>query len=444
MEVYGSWFWWTLTAVAAVQTFLTALQTWENRRFSFSRLRRQEPPPESDRRARICIPCKGVDVGLYENLRPLFGQDHTNYELVFVVESLSDAAAEVIERLMLEHPHVDAQMLVAGRATESGQKVHNLRVATAEIGPDVEILAFMDSDARPSASWLRRLVARLGRDQVGATTAYRWFIPARMTPSNLILYSINSMIAGMFGPGGHHLVWGGSWAISRNVFDSIGLHEAWYGTISDDLVASRVLRRNRLRIEFEPRCLVASPLEYSTFMMAEFIRRQYVMARFCVPRLWLMALAVGILANVAFWGCVAIVAMPHRFTTATVVGAGCAVLFLYGMQALRASYRQSVGREALPEQTAKLTVARWFDVLAGPLVSLVNLIGLITSTCGSTVTWRGIRYRVFAGGQSRTLNREVRAAEIWPPAPHLPAARPLSRSTSSTEIRLRPPHARRP
>ena len=38
----------------------------------------------------------------------------------------------VIRRVMAEHPAAAARLLVAGRATESGQKVHNLRAATAD------------------------------------------------------------------------------------------------------------------------------------------------------------------------------------------------------------------------------------------------------------------------------------------------------------------------
>ena len=36
---------------------------------------------------RLLAPCKGVDLGLAENLRPLLEQDYPNYEVVFLVEA---------------------------------------------------------------------------------------------------------------------------------------------------------------------------------------------------------------------------------------------------------------------------------------------------------------------------------------------------------------------
>ena len=230
-------------AVAAlVAAFLLTLATWEHRRFA---IRRVHKPPDFQAygRARVLAPCKGVDLGLAANLQPLFEQDYGDYEIVFIVESVDDPACRTIERLIAENPHVEAQLVVAGRATESGQKVHNLRKATANIPANVEFLAFVDSDARPSPDWLRLLITRLDRTHTGATTGYRWFVPTRPTLSNLMLYSINCSIAGLLGPGGFNLVWGGSWVLRAEVFESTGLHEAWYGTLSDDLVASRVLNR---------------------------------------------------------------------------------------------------------------------------------------------------------------------------------------------------------
>ena len=73
----------------------------------------------------IFVPCKGNDDDLAANLRPMFEQDHPNYELVFIVESIADEAYAPIQRLIAEHPHQHARLVVAGLATDSGQKVHN-------------------------------------------------------------------------------------------------------------------------------------------------------------------------------------------------------------------------------------------------------------------------------------------------------------------------------
>ena len=42
-----------------------------------------------------------------------------------------------------------------------------------------EVLVFVDSDARPEKSWLKKLVAPLADETLGASTGYRWFLPVR-------------------------------------------------------------------------------------------------------------------------------------------------------------------------------------------------------------------------------------------------------------------------
>ncbi len=190
-------------------------------------------------------------------------QDYDDYEVTFIVESSDDPAYGAIRRMMAKHPWVPARVVIAGKATEGGQKVHNLRVAMEHIPPRVKYLAFVDSDARPRPEWLRMLVTRLAEPGWGAVTGYRWFTPQRATVANALVYSMNCDVLSLLTRSSHYLIWGGSWAIRREVFDEIGLRDAWQGTLSDDLVASRLLRRSKLAVRFEPACVVASPLDES-------------------------------------------------------------------------------------------------------------------------------------------------------------------------------------
>jgi hypothetical protein len=400
---------------ALVAAFLLTLATWEHRRFAVRRVQR---PPDFQAwgRARVFAPCKGVDLGLGANLQPLFDQDYGDYEIVFIVESADDPACRTIEQLIAANPHVEAQLVVAGKATESGQKVHNLRVATAEIPINIEFLAFVDSDARPSPDWLRLLITRLDRSDTGATTGYRWFVPTRPTLANLMLYSINCSIAGLLGPGGFNLVWGGSWVVRSEVFESTKLHEAWYGTLSDDLVASRVLNRARLRVEYEPLCIVASPLDMRMGEAMSFLRRQFVIGRYYSSLYWAGTLMVTSIINVAlFGGIVASALWAGRGSAAAIVPAAVAGT-LVAMNVLRSWLRQDIGRKRFPHLRKELTVARRMDIIAGPLVGLATWLAMVAAACGTRVTWRGLRYRIFPGGQIQLLNRESE-----PPADQEPA-----------------------
>ena len=231
-----------LAGAAVVQALLLLLQTWENRRYSRSCMRdlaRHRPSG----RAVILAPCKGSEPALRQNLLALFQQDYPDYEITFIVQQASDPACAVIGRLMAEHPDVTARLLVAGRASHCGQKVHNLRAGAAALGPQVRYLVFVDSDARPRPEWLRAAIGELERPDLGATSGYRWFMPSRPSLAHHVLYSINCNLISLLSSRNHYMIWGGSWAIRRDTFEATGLREAWKGTLSDDLVASGVLRR---------------------------------------------------------------------------------------------------------------------------------------------------------------------------------------------------------
>lgn len=403
------WAYLVLSVVAVTWAFLLTLGAWEYRRFAISRVRKP-PQAQAYGRARVLAPCKGIDFGMAGNLRPLFEQDYGDYELVFIVESEEDRACETIERLIAEYPHIDARLLISGQSNETGQKVHNLRQATVDLPPEIEFLAFVDSDARPAPDWLRLLITRLDRPNTGATTGYRWFVPAKPTPGNLMLYSINCCIAGLLGPGGLNLVWGGSWVIRADVFDAIGLHDAWDGTLSDDLVASRVLHRARMRVEFEPLCLVASPLDLNLSEAFSFLRRQYVIGRFYAPLYWNISLIVMTISNAALFCSLAALAIWGASGSAWVLSPIANIAALWGLSWLRAWMRQDLGRRRFPELKAELAKPRRWDLWGAPLFGLMSWAGMLVAACGTCVSWRGLRYRIFPGGQIQLLYRQTEQA----------------------------------
>ncbi len=391
--------------LAIVQSLLLGLQTWEHRRYARScmgRLGRHRPTG----RAALFAPCKGLDIGLESNIHTLFHQDYDDYELVFIVESEEDPACEAIRRVMAGHPSVPSRLVAAGRATDTGQKIHNLRMATADLPREVEYLAFVDSDAGPRPEWLRLLVAALQQERRGAVTGYRWFVPVRQSISNYLLYSMNCDVMALLGRSSHYLIWGGSWGIRRDVFDSIGLRDAWKGTLSDDLIASRTLQQARRPVRFEPACVVRSPLDYSPREMFYFMRRQYLVTRFYTPRWWTFALVAATFSNLVRVGNLAALAAGLAYGIPPVWLVVCASLVLYLLSAIRRTFRQDLVRTYFPERLARLRAARRFDIWASPITGLVNWVGIIGSLFGKHIRWRGIRYRISSGGKVGAIHRE--------------------------------------
>ena len=97
--------------------------------------------------------------------------------ITFIILSLALVTEILISSL---HRASDGRraLVVAGRAAASGQKVHNLLAATADLAAEIRALVFVDSDARPRRQWLRLAMARLAEPGVAAATGYRWFVPS--------------------------------------------------------------------------------------------------------------------------------------------------------------------------------------------------------------------------------------------------------------------------
>jgi ceramide glucosyltransferase len=434
--------------LALLESFLLSCQSWEHRRFARKRLRsrfnlktgfakiererscqqeeawlRLSPDLDNktpsvaglDQRVVLFSPCKGIDLGFKDNLRPLFCQDYDNYELVFIVESDRDPACPIILKLIAEYPHVNCRFLVAGQASNTGQKVHNLRAATRQLAPEVKILAFVDSDARPHPAWLGQLVQRLSHPGVGIATGYRWFVPERPTLANLLLHSINATAASLYSPKGLNPVWGGSWAISRERFDGLKLREVWDGMLTDDLVATNLIRQANLKVEFEPTCMLASPLDFSFNQMFNFLRRQYLISRHYMPRWWALTLLATTLMILGFWGSLTALAagliwqIPGTWLPAVC----CMALYLWGI--VRASIRCDLARQYLPQRRHDLVRAMWFDCLAAPLAALVNWAAILSTMGERHLVWRGITYRLLADGKTCII---ARRDEIKPVSSH--------------------------
>jgi ceramide glucosyltransferase len=365
---------------AVALALLMVVQTWEHHRFARSRLWHIGQYPRRGA-ALLIVPCRGVDLGLEENLRSLFRQDYGDFRIRFVVGSPDDPACAVIRRLMGAYPKIRSELLVAGTGERIGQKVHKLRVATADLPPETEYLAFADSDARLRRQGLRALVARLDREGVGAATGYRWFVPATPTLANHLLYSLNSRIAVLFGTSGPAVVWGGSWAVRRQVFQSLGIRDAWDGII------------------FEPACMVTSPADVRMSGLMEFVRRQYLMGRLYAFKGWAFSLLVTTFVHLVALGNLGLLAycLGTGLMAPWIPGSVCGAWYL--LSVLSGLLRQDLTLTYFPHLNTSLRKARRFELWSGPLVALVNWISLLGSAVGRDVRWRGIVYQVDRGGR---------------------------------------------
>jgi hypothetical protein len=381
------------------------MQCWEHRRFVVRSCGREIAPGELPPAA-IIVPVKGVDLQLRESLHSLLHQDYPRFEVHFVGENQADPAFPVVKALMQDNPPCTVHWHSAGIAERCGQKVHNLLAATESLNPDVAVIAFADSDAHPGRNWLRCLAWRLlsTDPRLGAATGYRCCVPASAGLGNYFLYAINSSVSSMLTPAGpNNLLWGGSWMIRRETFEQSQLRDAWRGTLSDDMVASRSIRQLGKRIGYEPHITVPSSSDMRFGALMEFVRRQFFMVRNYAPWLWLLLLAAWTVNTLAFWGSLAVAATAAAagaawwWVPAAYVG-GCYLLGVW-----RARLRQAASAASLPALQRQLRQAQRWELWAGPLVSLIGWLGILASAVSRHVQWRGIRYRLGESGRVHSV-----------------------------------------
>jgi cellulose synthase/poly-beta-1,6-N-acetylglucosamine synthase-like glycosyltransferase len=398
-----------LCILGLAQTVALLLFQREQHRFLRSRLR-SECQLDRTPRVELFVPCKGLDLELEANLSKLFQQEYPNYGLCFIVESINDPAHDVIVQLSQRFSTSGCRVVVAGIATDCGQKVHNLVAATCQIPDGVEVLAFADSDARPHPQWLSRLVQRLNNDKVGASTGYRWFSPRHISPPNWIACGINSMVSGVMGCHRFNLVWGGAWAMRVTTFCQLDLPAAWAGSLSDDLTISRLVHAARLKVAFEPHCLATSPVDFTWTTLAEFVRRQFLVVRVYAPIWWLFALCASALTLVCLASSVILSVLWLGTGGPWWLPITCGTCY-WALMSYRLSLRS---RTMAPFVHASPDVYRAIsrrEIFGWPIITLCHGIGLVASAVGRTIRWRGISYRLTSRHQTHILAPSVRSAE---------------------------------
>lgn len=351
------------------------------------------PAPDWMPMVSIIAPCKGVDQNMLANFDALLHQDYPEYEVIFVIDDPDDPAAGIIESAWREAER-QVKLVVAPKATDSSQKVENLREGVLHADPKSEAFVFVDSDTRPSAEWLQALIAPLNDETIGAATGYRWFISETPTFAGELRSAWNASIASALGPNEKgNFCWGGSTAIRRDTFESLDIRERWRGTLSDDFTVTRVMNNARLRIKFVPRALTAS-VENCTFQeMLEFTTRQIKITRVYMPHLWLMSLVgSGLFCSVLT---AAFLITIFSRSNSLLVWAAIATLFSVSVLSIGKSWlRLKAVRLVLPQhepQLKKQFIAQNTLWLFAPYLFLYNSTAALISR---RMYWRGKKYNM--------------------------------------------------
>lgn len=396
---------------AAVAIWLGILSVRGGLRFrSYVRSELARPTVDYTPFVSLVVPFRGVDQGLRENLSALFNQNYPAYEVIFVTGRADDLALPIVGavRTVAEREgRVGSYLVVAGDATYSGQKVHNLIAAVNELDERAEVIAFVDSDARPHDQWLRSLVAPLRDAGLGAASSYRWFVPLGQGVAPHLRSVWNASIASALGGNMQkNFCWGGATAIRRETFEALKIAERWRGSVSDDFTLTRVLREAKLPIHFVPNCLTASFEDCSLSELMEFANRQIKITRVYAPHLWKAVLIGGLLFTPVFFGGLAVVVVRGALGL-SVTAPLILLAIIFALGAAKAWIRWGVVSIALANYGAGIRQNLLAHLFLWPFASALFLYNAIVAAFSRRIVWRGITYELKSPTEAVIISRET-------------------------------------
>jgi cellulose synthase/poly-beta-1,6-N-acetylglucosamine synthase-like glycosyltransferase len=353
------------------------------------------------------VPCKGIDADFDKNIKSLYLQDYDGYKLWFIVEDESDPAycelVRIKEQMVSEGRPDEVRILVAGLATNCGQKVHNLLYACRQLPSDTEMLAFADSDICAGANWLGHLIYPLRLERTGCASGYRWFVCQHKSLAMAALSAMNAKIAELLGNTRFNQVWGGSMAIKKDVFEKLDIFNVWQNALSDDYTLSWAVKNAGLKVAFVPGCLVPSYGKTTCRQLIEFARRQFTITRITSPKMWFFGLFASLYSVIGLWMTVILTGVAfavndHR----SFFYAAVACTFLLG-QFSRAVLRQRMAYVLFPADRKKLGFAAVVDILFFWLWSILLLILIISTAFSTTIKWRGVKYKMLSPTKTQVI-----------------------------------------
>jgi cellulose synthase/poly-beta-1,6-N-acetylglucosamine synthase-like glycosyltransferase len=364
----------------------------------------------------VVLPLRGADPWLPETLRALASQDYPDYEVRVILDSPGDTARDVLDAWIVSadcdrfhveilHHHMDC----------CSRKNQALIQAVRTLPEDREVVAILDGDVIPHATWLRDLVVPLMNDpRAGAATGNRWYKSDGRQWGTRVRYFWNAgaVVQMWF----NQMAWAGSLALKTSVIHETGMLDRWGRAISTDAVVYRQLQRHGYRCVFAESVLMLNQEEIALPKFVSWVARQLTTARLYHPG-WTIVLFHAL--YLFFILACAPLALGLALGTAeslaaTVLGLVQVVYWgaSYGFaRALESAVRNNLRRhQATSPDTA--SPGEILVALAGMvLTQTVYLWALLLATGNRTVTWRGVQYRISGPFEIKTLAFEPYAQQ---------------------------------
>lgn len=232
----------------------------------------------------VIVPCKGVDKDFESNVDAICTQKYDRYHVLFVTDTTQDPAFKLLTKKYKDSRKVS--VITAPYLEGSSGKISAL-IGGIHAAGNVEVFVFADADIKPHNQWLTYLVDPLKDSMIGAATGYRWYFPENLQYLVVSAWNMLSTASIFF-----HIVnytWGGSTAITKNVFETLNIEEQWKHGFSDDLILTEAVKKAGYTIQGVPQSIVESTYDGDFRSFLRFGNRQYTWVRWYYFSSWIVS-----------------------------------------------------------------------------------------------------------------------------------------------------------
>jgi len=327
----------------------------------------------------VIIPCKDTHSKFKDNVIAICNQEYGNYKILFITDSEKDSA--YIELKNIKNKNFEFQLETASNIKGCSGKIAAL-IKGISLSQDVDVYVFADSDIKPHKHWLKYLVGNLNKENIGATTGYRWYFANNLKSYLISTWNLASVLP-FFYPAFNY-TWGGSTAIKKTLFEKLEIADKWKKGFADDLILTEAIKNAGYIIKFVPKCLIKNSSDESVNFL-KWGTRQFTWVKWYYPSAWLKSFIR--LAGVKILIFIGIFLLLYGYTIPGLLMISTFFIeIIYGYQAI------STVKKLMLYPKKQIGSSLIFALLM-PFALFVNLFNYIGSAVTKEVTWCERKYR---------------------------------------------------
>ena len=365
-----------LLAIAPIAYYVVAILA----AFRFFAKRQDTGTEEFRPPVSILKPVRGVDFASYENFASFCQQDYPEFEILFCVNEMSDAAVPVIRQVMAEFPQRRIRILSGAAQIGSNRKVNNLALLTKEA--QYEYLVQSDGDVRVGANYLKNVIASFADPAVGLVSCfYRGIVQAGLPAELEAIGAASDFFAGALVADwleGVTFALGASVATTKSWLQKIGGYQAFVNFLADDYEIGNRVHKAGGKVLLSHEVVWTM---YPALRFREFWEHQVRWAR-----------TVRLVRPISFFGLIVTHGLPWAIAAALVApNAWISAAYLLAYLLLRLAAAWVVGVRGMEDDVVRRKL--WLV----PLRDTVHFVVWLAGFTSNRVKWGGIEYEIHKG-----------------------------------------------